>query len=169
MARAKLSRRERLVVTFGVVALLVIALYFPAQSGLKRYGQAKQQLENARTRAMQAGELKFALEAERSGQNAIREKLKAREGRFDLYAFTNQCLRELQLEGRANLSSQNVRGQFAGVQITLRGVSMQELVDLFHKIYAGDNLVVLQRVNHLRQARDGKGLECEVQFIAPRA
>jgi type II secretory pathway component PulM len=169
MARAKLSRRERTVVSFGVVALLAIGLYFPVRRGLERYDQAKQQLQNARTRAMQAHELETALEAERMGQNAIREKLVKREGRFDLYSFTNQCLRELQLEGRANLSSQNVRGQFAGVQITLRGVSMQELVDLFYKIYAGDNLVVLQRVNHLRQARDGKGLECEVQFIAPRA
>jgi hypothetical protein len=45
---------------------------------------------------------------------------------------------------------------------------MKELVNLLHKIYSSDNLIVLQKLDHLRATRDGKGLEFSATFTAPR-
>ena len=59
-------------------------------------------------------------------------------------------------------------GAFGGVQITLRNVSMKEIIDLMHGLYASNNLILMQRLTYLKPSPDGKGLECAVVMISPK-
>ena len=171
MANSWLGRRERIVIGVGVGVLLLIGL-IPILRGLnKKYDVSRSQLVQATNRLENARELRAVIDAERSGQNAIIEQIKKRPGNFDLYSFTSRCLRELELENRYNLENQRMPsgGALEGVQLTLTGVSMEEVVDLLHKVYSSNNLIVLQRLQYLRPARDGKGLECLLTFMTPKA
>jgi hypothetical protein len=46
---------------------------------------------------------------------------------------------------------------------------MEELVDFLYDVYTGDKLVVLYRLDHLEPAHDGRGLDCQVWLMTPRA
>ena len=54
-------------------------------------------------------------------------------------------------------------------QLKLNGVTLKELVDLLHKIYASNDLVVMYRLEYLRAAGEDKGLDCSVVFLTPKA
>ena len=171
MAKLSLKRRERAVVLIGLVSLLFIGLTPVARNFNSDYERSASLLGQAEKRLKFAKDLRRAIEGDRSGQNAITERLLARKPRFDLWSFTTNCLRTLSLESRAELQSKRMfaTGNIAGIQLTLRGVSMQELVSLFHSVYSSQNLIVVQRLDYLRPARDGKGLDCLVTFITPKA
>lgn len=172
MARRELKRREVMLIGVGVAILLVAGLIPMARNFSRKYDRAQDQLEQARVRLTQTRELRGAIEEERRGHNAVTERIRARDARFDLYSFTNKCLRDLDLHNRAALQSRGSMfsgGSLDGVQITLRGVSMEELVNLLHTLYDSANLIALQRLNHLRASRDGDGLDCQMTLMAPKS
>lgn len=172
MARRKLKRRELILIAVGVLILLTAGLLPAANKFSRKYDRAREQLEQARVRLGQTRELRIAIEEERRGHNAVVERIKARDKRFDLYSFTNQCLRDLELHNRAALQSRGRMfsgGGLDGVQLTLRGVSMEEIVNVLHTLYDNSNLIALQRLNHLRVARDGEGLDCQMTLMAPKS
>lgn len=172
MARRKLKRRELILIAVGVVVLSVAGLWPAATNVSRKHDRARDQLEQARVRLSQVRELRSAIEEERRGHNAVTERIKARDKRFDLYSFTNKCLRDLELHNRAALQSRGSMfsgGGLDGVQLTLRGVSMEEIVNVLHVMYDSSNLITLQRLNHLRVARDGEGLDCQMTLMAPKS
>ena len=44
-------------------------------------------------------------------------------------------------------------------------VVQRELVSLLHDLYAGDTLVSVYKVDTMRPAPSGKGLDCDVTFM----
>lgn len=169
MAGLNLRRREWLVIIFGVMALGLIGAVPITQDLLKTYSRSSSQLKQAEVRLGKTRQIRKEVEAKRSGQKAILDRIRKRPARFNLWSFTDGCLRKLKLEKRASLERKRTLGSLDRVQMTLKGVNMEEVVDLLHAVSASDNLIVVQTLDHLRPARDGKGLECQITFITPKS
>ncbi len=170
MAKTKLKKREWTFIVIGV-SVVALAILVPfARKAQAAHKKSEAQLTQAQNRVRDAQELRMIIEAERSGQEAIQGRLEARPANFSLYSFANRCLRENGLEGRAELSTGNSRvPTLESTDLELIGVSMEELVNFLHQLLANDNLIVVQKLDYLRPARDGKGLDCEMALLAPRA
>lgn len=168
MSKPKLQKREWTLIIVGIV-IVSLAIAIPlGRRALATYEKSEAQVEQARTRLRDAQELRLLIEAERTGQNAIRERLAERPRNFSLYSFTNRTLREYGLEDRASLETYSTRASgMEGAKMSLRGVSMEELVNFFHKLLDNENLIIVQKLDYLKPARDGKGLDCSLVLMAP--
>ena len=170
MAASKLKPREKAVVAIGTVVLLLIGITPLAQRGWAAYERSEALVEESRDRFILAQEWQAAIEEERAGQKAIRDRLRRRPANFDLYGFTNQVVRQANLQERATLNTESLNNPaLDGVLVELRGVSMKQLVDLLHTLYDSPNLIVVQKVDHLRPASDGNGLDLRMTLMSPRA
>lgn len=171
MAFMKLQDRERRMVIGGGLAALAIVLYLVGEGPLQAYSESADKLQQARDRLVQAEKLHNSVIRKREEQEVLRQKLASKPG-FDLLQFVAGKVREGGLATRANIdnSGRAVTGsaELAAVRVGLRGVSLEELVDFLHKIYASGNLVVLHNLDQLEPAADKKGLDCEMTFVAPR-
>jgi hypothetical protein len=153
------------------VAIVALAIVIPVvRKAQAAYDKSDSQVEQARNRLQDAKELRMLIEAERGGQKAIRQRLAQRPSNFSLYGFTNRYLRELNLETRADLQTSVSRmSGMEQVKLSLKGVSMEEAVNFFHKLLDDNSLVVVQKLQWLRPARDGKGLDIAMELMAPQA
>ncbi len=166
---AKLRKRERVVIAIGVVTLTLLAVSKPISGTLDTYSKSAGQLLQAQDRLLTAQLYRAEVEMDRRGGEAIVSKIGAREPQFSLYTFVTRSVSAAKLQDRHQLVTASAAGsRFERVQLTLTGVSMKELVNLLHKIYSSDNLIVLQKLDHLRATRDGKGLEFSATFTAPK-
>lgn len=170
MAKTRLKKREKVLLAVGAAVIGLLALTPIVRNLQAEYDRSVRQLEQARASLREAKEWRATIEAERSGQNAILDQIQRRGPTFELYTFTNRLIRELKLDDRAKLQSkrQAAGGNLDGVEIVLTSVTLPEFVDLLHRIYASDNLIILQRLDHLRAARNGAGLDCQLTLIAPK-
>ncbi len=171
MPRVTLRRREKIFIALFVI-LTVTGIGSTLLRGVfKTFADSKARAVAASDRLDQARDLQAAVLDQRSGQTAISDYIKKRPPRFNLYDFMNAKMREAKLEDRMDLEEKKLgpTTPLDRVQVTLSGVSMQEIVDFLHLVDAGNNLVVLQQLTHLREARDGKGLDCMATFISPKA
>lgn len=168
MAKLNLKKRDIILIAAGMVVLALIAV-IQARAFAQEYDRAKSNLELAARNLEEAREMRFYIEEERAGQRAVNKQIRARRAYGDLFSFMNRTLRSLDLVNRGTLANAPQRGtSLEGVKLTLRGVSMEELVNLLHDVHASKNLVAVSSLNFLRPARDGKGLDCEMIFVAPR-
>ena len=104
------------------------------------------------------------------------ELLKTRPPGFDLWSFVNTVLTSTNLKERANLENSNkprtTRGEASEdvtmVRLRLEGVTLTELTDLLYAVYSSNNLVVVNKVDYLRPASSGKGVECSLTLLSPK-
>lgn len=173
LARGELARLACAVVAVGlVIAMLIIIPLGPR----KQYEQSHAEVVELRTQLGMALEAKEAeLERLRS-QEKLMAKLNERKPNFDLWSFMNTVLKQTKLAERAYLENfkprtdrQGAAGDVVMVQLRLNGASLEELVDLLHKIYASGNLVVMHKLDFLRPGRNNKGLDCNIVFLSPKA
>lgn len=167
MAKPNLQKREWVAILIGVVVLTAIGVTPLIQKAAKAYDRSSRQVVQARARLDEVRQLRVAIEDERSGQRQIEERLAARAPGFNLWNFTNQCLRKTEIETMANVVRKRISGKIDGVQMTLKGVRMSELIDLLHLVYDSNNLIVVQKLDHLRPSRSGTGLDCQITFMTP--
>jgi len=172
MANLKLQDREKRMLIGGAIAAVVIVVYLVGEGPLQVYGESEQKLKQARDRLKQATAIHDSVVRKRQEEAVLQASLAAKT-EVDLLTFVNDIVREGGLATRANIDNNNraVTGSsgLASVRVGLRGVSLTELVDFLHKIYASGNLVVLHNLDQLVPAADKKGLDCEMVFVAPRA
>ncbi len=171
---SRLNKRERIMVSAGVACVIFVVFYHISQGPLQAYRDTQAEYEDAQYALAQAQMWKADILHARSTQEALERQLSARGRRFDLFTFFNSTLAEKGLLERANISNARAgvggipSGDFAGVQLTLNGVSMEELIDFLHRVYASDNLILLSELAHLRPARDEQGLESQMTFFSPQ-
>jgi hypothetical protein len=122
-----------------------------------------------------AYESKAAQEARLHGQETLMAKLRERQPSFDLWSFLNSTLSDAKLKDKATLENYKPRADKKSVtdyvnmvEMSISGVTLNELIDLFHKVYASNNLITIYRMEHIRAASGGKGLECKVIFLSPK-
>ncbi len=168
---SKLAARERrlIMIMFSVmICMTIIPIY---KNITAKHTQSMSQLAQTRERLESSEVWRTAILSEREGQKVIQKKLKARSRTFDLYALTNQWVKQTGLSGRADLQSRSPAANeaaFDAVQITLKNINMKELIDFLHTMYDSNNLVTVQRMAFLKPSRDGKGLECSIVMMAPK-
>lgn len=173
MAKRSLEQRERkLIVAAATVFMLIVILFF-ARPFAREYERTQLQVRAAVQHLDAIRDMRELVLEERSAQHIITDRIEARAANFDLYTFTNNKVKQLRLPPNSS-SLQSHESRFAGgaldvVQINLTNVSMKQLVDFLFQMHSSGNLIALQRLGFLRPMRDGKGLECEIVLMAPKA
>lgn len=173
MAKRTVSKRERIIIVIAIATSLGLFVFIPmGQSFAREYKTTLRQATGAVDTLNEIRLMRQMVIDERSGRRIIMDRVQAREPNFDLYSFISATLRRLSMHNNARIQSQGNRfsgGDLDFVQLNLTNVSMRQIIDLLHRFDSSGNLIVLQRLGHLRPMRDGKGLECEVVFMAPKA
>ncbi|HIJ74374.1 MAG TPA: hypothetical protein HPP83_09760 [Candidatus Hydrogenedentes bacterium] len=172
MAKFKLQGRERTVVICGLVAVALVVVLQLGRAPWREYKRSAVNVKMARERLAEVKTWAMEVAGERGEQEALIKRLQERSRRFDLYSFVSSILTDNGLlERGAALQTMNTfpsASNVAEVEMTLKGVSLEELVDVLHAIYDGDNLVALYKLDTLAPALDEKGLDCRMIFVSPR-
>ncbi len=172
MARRRLAKRERIMIVGAFALLGLILLVPPGQEFVRDYERTRSQADEAVDRLNDIRQMRKLVLNERSDRRIIMDRVEARDPNFDLYSFTNASLIKLSMHDGARLQSQGSRfsgGALDVVQLNLSNVSMQQIITLLHRLHSSGNLIAMQRLGHLRPMNDGKGLECEIVLMAPKA
>lgn len=172
MPRRTLVKRERIMIVCAFAVLVLIVLLNFGQEFAGDYGRTQEQAKAAVDRLNQIRDMRESILIERSDRRIIMDRIEARGPNFDLYSFTNSSLVQLSMHGNASLQDQGTRfatSEIDSVQLKLTNVNMRQIIDLLHKLHSSGNLIAMQRLGHLRPMRDGKGLECEIVLLAPKA
>jgi type II secretory pathway component PulM len=165
-----LEKREKIVLTAGAVIVLVMLGFWLTKGPLRQYEQSKIQVAQATQRLAQAQVMAEEIRNARRDRESVQKLVQARGPSYNLWTTVNRAVQTVHIADRAQTDSvPNFGGDATAVKLSLREVSMRELVELMHHIHATDNLVVLHQVSRLRPASGGKGLECEMILITPRA
>lgn len=169
MAERKFQKKEWAVLVAGILILVMIGSK-PIGSFMRKHKNSASQVVQARKNLQLAQDTRLTIESERSGKEALRAIINKRDPAFNLFTFTDKCLEDLELDARATLSNSGGRDTPGAdaVNLTLKGVSMDELRNFLHRIYSSNNLIVLRRLGSLKPASDGKGLDLDVGFISPK-
>ena len=168
---SKLQPRERMVLIVGAIGVVVIAAYGISQGPYQKYVQSKEQVVDARERLKQAQLIQLSVQREREKQKDILAKLGSASD-FNLWNEIDKAVKDLKLGARCSMRSNRAgsRGQQGtSVDVTLTGVSNQELVELLHRVYDTGKLVLLSEMQYLKPSADKKGLDCRMTFVAPQA
>lgn len=176
MAKVAMQKREKIMVLTGAVfvAIVVSQWAITERGPFKTYHQSIREVEAARVRLLDAMLVRDEALGRLQSSVALEGKLRSR-GAFGLYSYVDRALQAENLKGgqgvRATLETQNTAvrsGAFEAVKLHLEGVSMDELLNLLLRIYSGENLIILDRMDELRAADDGRGLVCDLVLMAPR-
>jgi len=172
--KLNLDPRERTGLALGALALtLVIALlaYIPA-GPYRRFEESRRDLEQSKRDLAMMQLMKEDEEDRLRRQERIMERLATRPSNFDIFSYINNKLREAGLTGRAQLENYRTRRATARqpmVQLRLQGVTLKELIDFLHKVYSGDDLVVMYKLDRLQPAHNNRGLDCELTLVTVKA
>jgi len=164
-----LDRREKMGLACGGIALMLVL-------GLLSYipnGPRRQYLDAQREVVEKERQLTLTREArdeERQrlrSQEALKQRLQGRSPSFDLYAFLDRVLSESRLKERAKIDSVPVRRRGdenqPAVNVSLSGVSLEELVTFLHRVHDHKDLVVMREMA-INPAPNDRGLLCSVTF-----
>lgn len=168
---AKLNRRERIVVIGGVLLLFLLLAGTVGRNYWDTYQQSEVNLRNAQERLEAVKLWRQEIEAERVEQEAVEDRVRARGQRFNLYTFASNSLREHGLEERARIENKrslaSASDKLSEIEVTLNGVTMEELVNWLHEVYASRNLIVMRELDELTISRRGNGLDVRMSLLAP--
>ena len=163
-----LDRREQFGLVFGLLGLalvILMALYIPS-GPLRRYRQSEANLDALR---QSLSGLQLAVseqEAVLKSQESFMQRLQTRPSSFEFYSFMNALLQQSGFTDRYTLNNAHQQRRASPKQpmldLELTGITLEELVNFLHKIYASENLIVVQRVTNLQPGDDGRGLDCEM-------
>lgn len=159
------------------VALVAFMACFIPLGPYKDYQGSKRQVARLKEQLDRALETEAEERQDLERQEELMARIRQRAPDFDLSSFIIKTLKELDLDKRADLTKEKPNTRLLGetaanlsmVQLKLEGVNREELVDLLHRVYDSDNLVVMHKLDSLRPGRGEHGLDCDVTFVAPKA
>lgn len=161
-----------MVLVLGAIGVAVIGAYGISQGPYQAYKKSIEQVAQARERLNLAKILQATVERDRKKQEAVQARI-AKAGQFNLFTEVDKAVKDLKLGARCSMRSNrgsSTPGQeSSSVEITLNGVSNQELVDLLHRVYDTGRFVYLSQMLYLRPSQDAKSLDCRLTFVAPQA
>ena len=153
-------------VFFVAVLVLMIAAYIP-RGPRQRWLNAENALAASKS-ALQDKLLEYADQQDRlARQKQLMELLEKRSADFSLFAFMDSLLNKTGLRSKAQLEQYRPRGvspRQPMVQLRMQGVALSELVDLLHGVFKPENVVAVYKVDALKPAVTGKGLDCDFTF-----
>ena len=148
-------------------------IWWAADGPYQTYLNSGIQLREARQRLTDAQIIQAEMTKTRLKEQEISKSLASRGSGSDLWTQVDKAVKDLKLGNRCSLRTPAAAARkgenFAAVELSLTGVSAQELVDLLHRIYDTGYVVILDKLDHLKPSQDKKGLDCRMQLVAPRA
>ena len=154
-------------VIWGGVALIVLAGGFPlAKKVHGQYELAENRVRSATNQLQEAKLWRAEIESDRSGEDTLKAWVEERGAGFQLYSFVREKLSRTDIEGRYNISNKTMGSQLTGVDLSINGIELKQLVELLHGFYEGNNLVVVQEI-HITVGRNG-GLDCKMILVSPK-
>ena len=171
MARRRLQRRERqILIVGGIIAALIVG-WIATKAPREAYRRSQTLADNARGNLAKAQTYHQEIQESRRRQ-AMFQQLWGKGGGQDLTTFLNGVVRKMDLYDRgAEVNTMQAGGHgsaMPAVKLTLKSVSMKELVDVLHAVYASEQPIILDQVQHIKPALNEKGLDCAIVFLAPR-
>ncbi len=164
------DKRSQAGLILGILAVtlvVMLALFIPA--GPRRACLRSQAVLDEARADLQTQELNRQDEADRlARQKQLMEILAKRPAAFDLFAHVDSLLNKLGLRDRAQLDQFKPHNGSPGepmVQLRLEAVAFDEIISLFHDLYSGGNLVSVYKMDSMRPATSGKGLDCDVTLV----
>ena len=156
----------------AVVGMVLFILFYPYDAYKKSLGK----LNDAKARLTELTLGKNDELQRLKTQEELTEQLKKRKPDFSLFSYLNSVLTEKGIQERAALQEIKPRNDkkntlgtdVAAMQLSLKGVSMKELVDLLYTIYASDNLIVMDRLDTLKASSDNRGIDCVIVLLTPK-
>jgi hypothetical protein len=170
LAKYQLQKREKYFLMACAAFVAVVVLYFGLQGPVQAYQRSQTDAAAARQRAETARAIRDEVVRTREAYEEFRKTIAGRAG-FDLWTFLYGEIQSAQLGERATLANKAgvlAAGQVDAVEVTIRGVSMEELVEFLHRVYSSEQYVVLHELAQMEPARDGQGLDCRMTFLAPK-
>jgi hypothetical protein len=170
---ADMSPKNRLALLSGGLALLIVlglAMYIPA-GPRKNYVTSSTEVSTLQNELNMAMLMKKEQEMRLQSQEKLMETLKSRPANFDLFSYMSTVLNDSGLteDGRAlleNLRNRRDLENQPAVDLTLSRVSLEELIDLLHKVYTSNNLIAVYKVDRIQPERTGNGLDCKLTLVS---
>jgi len=172
--KVSLKKREKLLLTVACIVLVGVVGSQLLEGPLKKHEQSKTDLQNARLRLEEVRNWDLEIQAQRANEEAIRQLTKGRSSNFNLVTFLNLTTGKTGLQDRAELESRSRRNfsipeGLDVAELTLRGVSIDELISFLHEVYAGGHLVAVYKMDQMKPMSDpAQGLECQLTFVSPK-
>ena len=165
--KLKLDLREQLGLVAGLVAftLVVMLLIYIPSGPMEEYTRSQKNLRQLRNELRLTRLMKLEEQERLRSREKLMEQLAARPSGFNFFSFVNSVLAHSDLTERAQLENYRRPGGSAKqpmVELMLERVSLEELINFLHKLYASENLVVLYKLDHIEPANDERGLNCRM-------
>lgn len=168
-----MNQNRRFKLLMAVLAVIVVAIVWPLWNGLnENYDRARAQARQAELRLQQALALQERIMLERAARESLEEFVQARGANFDLYSHINERIKQHGAERYAKLTSRGTSSAgraMQAVNLEFENAPLGKLLDVLHQTYSGRNLVVLERLHHLRPSRSGEGVDCAVTLVSPQS
>jgi hypothetical protein len=168
--KVNLQKREKVMVMGGAVIAVLILGAFLVEGPVDDYRDVRNLVKQARQNHRSAEMMREDALAIEQQRKALVEMLSGSQG--NLYSHIFDVLKNAGLlERGAKLDSRQRVGRsinLPGVHVALKGVSTKELVDFLHGVYGGGHVVVLNELRFVKPASDGRGLDCDMTFMAPK-
>lgn len=172
------KKQDRLSFIFAAtaVALVVFMLIFIPLNPLRKYRRSAAQVQTRRDEVAALVQVRDTHLERLRNQEILMKRLNDRPPNFRLWSSIIGVLDEERLRDKANLTevapkldkSGATSTQVTMVELELTGVTLKELTNILHKVYSGNNLIVVYRML-LRPSNDDRGLECKVTFLTPNS
>ena len=174
MPKLKLGKREKITVLVGILLVVLVVGLQLGRKPWREYKRTEAALKTARADVERAKQWLSEIEATQSERESLARFLQTRGPRFDLYTFISAILAEKGLLERGAIlketkSTSNPLLNMAELQVSLKGVTLEELVNVLHAVYSANSLVLVQKVDKIAPATDLKGLDCSLVFVTPRS
>ncbi|HNR29261.1 MAG TPA: hypothetical protein PKI11_00085 [Candidatus Hydrogenedentes bacterium] len=174
MRDLNLTPRERLgmlMAAFAVTLVLAGVLYMPA-GPLKWYRASTQEVESLQ-RGLLLAQLSRVDEEQRvEAQKWIKNAMQERGVGFNLMTFLSQVVQQKGLVGRAQLQNQSPPRGVENVElvnVSFEGMTLTELLDFLHAVYASGKLIVVYNMNFLGPGPHDRGIDCRLSFLTLKA
>ena len=168
--KRSLDRREQAGLAMGLLAVTLVAmlaLYVPA-GPRKASLRAKADLQSAQDELQLEQMASLDVQERLERQKQLMDQLAKRGPDFSLFSHVDSLLNKRGLRSKAQLEQykpRNASPKQPMVQLRLQEVPLKELVSLLHDLYGGEALVTVYKVDTMRPAPSGKGLDCDVTFM----
>lgn len=167
-----MKRTRRMTAMLAVLGAIVLGLGYQLWSAFTDdCARARAQAGQAELRLNQAHDLRDRILADRAARESLENLVASRPGNFDLYSFVNSQIKKHGVTN-AKLTSKGATSSgraMQAVSVEFKEIRVSKLIDVIHHIYFGRNLVVLDRLHHLRPSASKKGVDCEITFVSPQS
>lgn len=167
----RLEKRERQIVTAGLIFLACFALFHFVASPLI---QVRQQTHKALIRKQEELQKMVQLQENyRKLQNqatSIEERLEKRSPGFSLFSFIEEKAGKAGVKQQINsMTPSSVDGEGAlqesRVDLKLERLSLQQLVSFLQEVESPDNVVVIKRISIQENSREDNTLDATMQIV----